>query len=214
MKSAIITACLLLLAASIATAGSLEKRHQLELKLGMWTMNQSQTEINTSSVSTSFENEGLLAGFSYGHWLEEHVEFTIGFEVMSVTYHSETIVGAVSERTSVVAPILMGVKLYVPQFGSDGSVRPHARLSIGPFVGSQSNTEIDSSVTVESRSEVALGGQVGAGVEFILSRHILTGATFAYSLVGDFDEPIGGSENYSGPSFGFTVSFVFGKGAD
>jgi len=89
------------------------------------------------------------------------------------------------------------------------------KVAVGPFVGQQEKTEEGVfGVIVESRSLTVFGGQVGAGVDFILSRHFMLGVGLGYNLMADFDEPIGGSKNYSGPEFSVGLSFLFGKGTD
>ena len=206
--------CLVLMAAVISSAGPLKKRHQIELKLGMWNQAQTQAEVDITSVSTSIENNGLLVSLSYGHWLEEHVALTMGIEVMSAEFSTETALRGVSTEISAVVPVLMGMKFYYPIPGSESSIRPYGKLSVGPFVGSQSNTNVSLNVAVEERTEVAFGGQVAAGIDFVLGRNVHTGLALAYNLMADFEESIGGRKNYSGPTFGFGLSFVFGKGVN
>jgi len=206
--------CLVLVATVSSSAGSLKKRHQIEFKLGMWNQTQTQVEIDITSVATSIENNGLLVGFSYGHWLEENVALTIGLDVMGAEFSTETAVRGVSTHISAVVPILMGLKYYLPRPAVESSIRPYGKLSAGPFIGSQSSTEVNLRVTVEERSEVAFGGQVAAGVDFVLGKRVLTGVALGYNLMADFDESIGGRKNYSGPTFNFGFSILIGSGAD
>jgi outer membrane protein W len=202
------------LLASVAGAGPLEKRHQIELKLGMWNQLENKSEVNIGTVSTTLASDGLLVGLSYGYWLKENLALNLGVEVMAVKFSNEVSVGQVSTETSEVVPILMGLKYYFANPASDESVRPFGKLSVGPFAGSQHSSEVGYGVTAETRSEVAFGGQLAAGVDFVLGHRILTGMALGYNLMADFDEPIGGSRNYSGPTFNFGFSVLLGGGVN
>jgi len=58
----------------------------------------------------------------------------------------------------------------------------------------------------------AFGGQLGAGIDFILSPHFMAGIAGGYNIMADFEEPIGGSVNYGGPEFSIGLSYLFGQG--
>ncbi|MCP4600285.1 MAG: hypothetical protein GY847_07095, partial [Proteobacteria bacterium] len=60
--------------------------------------------------------------------------------------------------------------------------------------------------------ETAFGGQLAAGLDFVTGRNFMMSAGFGWNLMSDFNEPIGGSKNYSGPEFSFGFSWLFGKG--
>ncbi len=108
--------------------------------------------------------------------------------------------------------MLFGVKYYLPKSTYGTSVRPFLKAAVGPFMGRQSKTLVFLFVTADSRSETAFGGQLGGGVDFVLSRRFLLGVNLGYNLMSDFDQPIGGSDNYSGPEFSFGLSFLFRPG--
>jgi hypothetical protein len=61
---------------------------------------------------------------------------------------------------------------------------------------------------------VAIGGQIGAGVDFVLGRHFMIGVAVCYNALTDFKEPIGGSKNYGGPEFTIGFGYLFGKGIE
>jgi outer membrane protein W len=212
--SIVVLVCFAVSLATSAIAGSLEKRHQIELKLGMWNQTTAvRTETNIASVSTSVGSKGLLGGLSYGHWLSEGVALNLNLGVMAVDVTTESEVSGVVTGTSTVTSILLINKLYFPRSTFSMSVRPYAYAGIGPYIGSQVQTESALFKTiVESRTEVAFGGQVGAGVDYILGRHFLIGFMLGYNLMTDFDRPISGSTNYSGPAFSLGISYLFGKG--
>lgn len=207
--------CLAVGVAVSATADSLDKRHQIELKLGMWNRTTAaRSETGIASVTTSVGSNGFLGGLSYGHWLSESFALNLNLGVMAVDVTSASEVWGEVTSTSTVTSILLLNKLYFPPSTFTSSIRPYAYAGIGPFIGNQVETETRLfERIVESRTEVAFGGQTGVGVDYILGRHFLIGFMLGYNLMDDFDRPISGSANYSGPAFSLGISYLFGKGA-
>ena len=41
----------------------------------------------------------------------------------------------------------------------------------------------------------------------------MLGARLGYNLMADFDEPLGGRDNYGGPEFNLTFSWLIGSGS-
>lgn len=209
-----ITTCIILTLALVSSAGPLEKRHGFGLRLGMWNqVTNNRTEVGIGGVTTSTEASGFFGGLFYDHWLQENLALNITVGGILADFETRTGIPGVSTETAFVAPILLGVKYYFPGSTLNSSVRPMVKVAVGPFIGQQERTEEGVyGVIVESRSESAFGGQVGAGVDFILSRYFMLGVTLGYNLMTDFDEPIGGSKNYSGPEFSVGLSLLLGKG--
>ena len=215
MKTIVTLTCVVLTLAVSADAISLEKRHQLGLKLGMWNqITDTRVEIGVGGVETSVESSGLLGGITYGHWLQEHLALTFSIGGMALDISTETGVSGVITETSSIASMLMGIKYYLPKSTLESSLRPYFKSSAGPFIGNQSSSKVGITVITESRTEFAFGGQLGAGVDFVTSRHFMMGFGLGYKLMTDFSEPIGGSKNYSGPEFSFEFSWLFGKGKE
>ena len=207
------TSVLVMAGAIVLQAQSLEKRHQIELRLGMWNQTTGvRTEISPGSVSTTVGNNGFTGTVSYGHWLQENLAFTIGVGSMVANVESTVGVSGVTSENAVVARILIGAKYYFLKSSYSSSTKPFVKAGVGPFIGGQTKSEVGVVVSTESRSEMAFGGQLGAGIDFLLSRHFLLSAAVDYNLMTDFDEPIGGSSNYSGPEFGVGFSYLFGSG--
>jgi hypothetical protein len=196
-----------------ADAQSLNRRHQIELRLGMWNQTtDARTEIGPGAVSTSVESDGFLGGIAYGRWLEEGLALTINVGGMAAQSETRTGLLETTTETDVVAPIILSMKYYLPKSTYGTSVRPFLKAGVGTFIGVQTIEETSLTVVTQSRTEMAIGGQLGAGVDFVVGRHFVTGLTIAYNVMNDFEEPIGGSRNYSGPEFVLGFSFVFGRG--
>lgn len=213
MKAVITLACVVFALATGADAVSMEKRHQLALRLGMWNqITDTRTEIGITGVTTSVESSGLLGGIAYGNWLEENLAMTFSIGGMALEISTNTGIAGVITETSAITSMLMGVKYYFARSTLESSVRPNLRGSAGPFIGSQSRTAVGLTIVNESRTEYAFGGQLGAGMDFVTGRHFMMGFALAYNLMTDFGDPIGGSKNYSGPEFSFEFSWLFGKG--
>ena len=196
-----------------AQADSLEKRHQIGLRLGMWNqVTDVRTEIGAGLVSTSVESGGFMGAVGYGHWLQENLALDLSAGLMALDVETRVGVSGVSSRTATVSTILFGLKYYFPKSTLNSNVRPYAKAAVGPFVGNQTEENVGWVITTESRTETALGGQMGLGVDFILGRHFMIGTAVGYNLMTDFEAPIGGSENYSGPQFAIGFGYLFGKG--
>ncbi len=212
----LITTCIILTLALVSSAGPLEKRHGLGLRLGMWNqVTSNRTEVGIGRVTTSTEASGFFGGLFYDHWLQENLALNITIGGILADFETKTGIAGVSTQTAFVAPILLGVKYYFPGSTLNSSVRPMVKVAVGPFIGQQERTEEGIyGVIVESRSLTVFGGQVGAGVDFILGRYFMLGVGLGYNLMSDFDEPIGGSRNYSGPEFSVGLSLLLGKGVN
>jgi len=205
---------ILLLGVSISTnAVSLEKRHQLGLKVGMWSQTNSvRTEIALSGVETTVGNNGAMGGIFYGHWIQENFELTVNIEGMALDVSTESGLFGVSSETSSVSAFLIGGKYYFVNSTLQSSVRPFVRGSVGPFIGSQSSNTISPSIIVESRTETAIGAQFAGGLSFLTTSYLMRQIEVSYNLMTDFDAAIGGSKNYSGPGFSFNCGWLFGGG--
>ncbi len=131
---------------------------------------------------------------------------------MAADVETEVALANVTTETAVVAPILLGMKFYPLKSSLNGPTRPFVGAAVGPFVGSQSRTTSGLFVANVERTEMSIGGQLLGGVDFVLSRKFMLGATVGYNIHKDFKEPICGSVNYGGPVLSIDFSFLFGKG--
>ena len=215
-KNTFVTALSVLIVLSgIAGAQSLEKRHQIGLRIGIWNQTtDTRTETGLGSVTTSVGANGGMGSVFYGHWLQENLGLDISVGGMLADVESTAGITGVTSETAVIGRILLGVKYYFLKSTYNSSVRPFGHASLGLFNGSQTRSEVGLTLVTETRNETAFGGQLGGGVDFILSRHFMLGLVLGYNLQTDFKEPIGGSKNYSGPEFGLGLSLLLGKGVE
>jgi len=196
-----------------ADAQPLAKRHQIGLRLGMWSQTTDiRTEVGIGTVSTSVGGDGFMGGLAYTNWLQESLALEIRIGAMAAEVKTVENWLTVSTKTTAVGELLFGVKYYFPRSTYGNSVRPFVGASAATFIGKQEETTVGLYVVTESRTESAFGGQFAAGIDFVLSRHFMMGASVGYNLMSDFDEPIGGSKNYGGPEFTMGIGYLFGRG--
>lgn len=209
----LLLACFIIALTSTANALPLANRHQLELKLGFWNQStDTRTSVSVGGVSTSVGASGGLGGISYGYWFAENAALNVGISGMVGDVESTVGAGGVETSNSVVAPIFIGVKFYPFQTRPEAKARPYVKAAVGPVVGVQTSTSVGTTIYAEERTETVMGGQVAGGVDFILGQRAIIGLALGYNLMSDFNEPIGGSTNYSGLEFSFGIGLLFGGG--
>lgn len=213
-KTGGILTCVLLAMAGISNADTLEKRHRLGIRVGVWNQTADvRTEIAPGSVTTSVGSSGFLGGVSYGYGLTESLALNFDLGAMALDVSTKTATSGVSTNTSTIALMRVGIKQYFPASSYGGSARPFIKTGLGVFVGTQSGTSVrtTTTITVEERTESAFGGLLGGGADFIFGKHIMGEVLVGYDWMTDFEKPIGGSENYSGPVLSFGLSYLFGS---
>ena len=118
----------------------------------------------------------------------------------------------VSTDFAAVVPLLFGMRYYFPRSTHGEQFRPFVGAGAGPVIGSHEIIQTGATVVTESRSEAAFGGEIEAGASILLGRTVLATVAVAYDLMTDFEQPIGGSANYSGPQMTLGISLLLGSG--
>ncbi len=211
--SLILIATCLIAFAPPADAQSLAGRHRLGLRLGAWNQTADvRVEAVSPTVSTSVGNNGMLGGVSYGYWLND--DLALDIDIGALTLDAETLVNTagVSTNFAAVGEVLLGMRRYLTASAEHTTVRPYLGAGVGVFRGSQDDVVTGVSVVVSSREETAMGGRLGVGIDVFPSRRFMVGLGVGYNLMADFDEPIAGSRNYSGPVVSFDFAYLFGGG--
>ena len=72
--------------------------------------------------------------------------------------------------------------------------------------GTESSVKI---LSVEERTESAIGVYAGIGSDIILGSLVKLHADVGYNLFTDFSEEIGSRKNYSGPKFSIGLGLMF-----
>jgi outer membrane protein W len=192
------------------TGQLMDSRHQIELRLGVWNqINNVRTEIGSGGLATTVGSSGFLGGLAYGHWLSEAVAVRVSVGGLLARVDTEIDGSGVSSESASVGQILVGARYYFPRSTYGTSMRPFLGAGVGTVIGSQVASRVGTVLSTETRTEPALGGELSAGIDFLLSRHFLTSIGLAYLVMTDFDQPIGGSDNYSGPQLSLGFGYVF-----
>jgi outer membrane protein W len=196
------------------SAQSLAKRHQIELRMGGWSqVTDTRTAVGIGGVTTTVASNGFIGGVAYGHWLQEELAFRISAGLMAASIDVQTSVSGVATDFAAVVPVLFGMRYYFPRSTYGEQFRPFAGAGVGTLIGSHEIVQTGMTVVAETRTEAALGGEVEAGVSIVLGKYVLATIAGAYSLMTDFDRPIGGSRNYSGPQMTLGISLLLGGGS-
>lgn len=210
------TLALTMLAAVMAgptAAQTLANRHLIELRMGAWNqVTDNRTEVGPGGVVTSVGAAGFIGGIGYGFGLREDLALRIGVGAMAASVDTDVGLSRVTTEVAVVSPLLVGLRFYLTGSTPTSSARPFIGASVGTFIGNQQRTVTGATFTIEERTEAALGFEVGGGVDILIGERLLLSVLLAYDGMTDFDRPIGGSENYSGPQMSVGFGFLFGGG--
>lgn len=192
-------------------AQTLEKRHQIELRMGGWSqVTDNRTEVGPTGVTTTVGSRGFIGGIAYGHWLKEDLAFRISAGVLAANIDVQSTVSGVDTDFAAVFPLLFGMRLYFPGSTRGEQFRPFVGAGVGTIVGRQEIVQVGTTMLTESRAETAFGGEAEAGICILLSERVMATAAVAYELMTDFEHPIGGSKNYSGPQMTLGLSLLLG----
>lgn len=182
--------------------------HRLELDLGTWVPVSSEATVSADGVSTAVGNAGMLGSFVYSNYFQRNMAVTVGASGLALDIESRVGASGVTTRTAIVSAIRVGMRYYFVESSLDGTSRPYLSISMGPYMGSESETSVGSTVVTSSKSLTAFGGRVGAGFDVDLSTKFVLGMVAGYNLMTDFSEPVGSRVNYSGPDFAISISLL------
>ncbi len=175
---------------------SMDGRTRLEL-FGGFTDSYVEVETGHNHVDMG----GGQGGLAISHWLREDV--ALDFQLLATDLDVAEIEEGPWDSTETRASLglLFGARYYFPKATFGGTFRPYAAAAIGPFseyysFSSHHHTEVH-------HDNTRIGGQLGGGVDFQLSRLFSFGVKLAVIFREGYD-----------PSFGSTFGFGFawGKG--
>jgi len=187
-------------------------RHGIWLRVGLLSSVTVESNVSTGTVSTDVRENGPFGGIGYEYWLNP--EWSVGLDLSFVDAGASSTVGVgtvTSEAASVTA-VLIGASYYPRQLAVGSSFRPCVSLAAGPYVGSASNSIVDTSVSSESITSTAAGLRAQIGADLFFARRFAAGIAAGYAFVSDFSEQIGGHNNYSGPEFSVGIGILLGAG--
>lgn len=152
----------------------------------------------------------MTSGFSsnllYGYSTRENLALTLSAGFLGGKASSTVTSTGSEQRASSVVPILVGIRYYIADPGTEDFVRLFLSTAVGSFFGFEASSTM---LRQEARSESTFGGKVGAGIDFFLSSHFKLVAAAAYNAMLDFKTPIGARANYNGGDFSVGFGYVF-----
>ena len=176
--------------------------HSVDLRISFWNNSQSGVSVGFQGVSVETGTGGFSGRIMYNYYPGPLYSFNVSVGILT----SEVKVENLSNYTSSVIPILMGMKYYFATSDENTPFRPYISGSMGALIGTESATGVRG---VYTHTESAVGGSAGLGSDIILGSLIKLHADIAYNLFSDFEDEIGGRTNYSGPEFSFGIGFMF-----
>jgi hypothetical protein len=190
----------------LAVAG----RHRLDLRFGMF-----EPSAGSSATVVAGESVSFLGGVRYTYFLAENLALTIGAHSLAATSGTAVGAGGVNVGDSAVVAIPLGLRFSpLPGDLRRHTVKPYIDVSLGPVIGAASGTSVSGRGTYAGESvETQIGGLVGGGVDFHLSRGFSLGVSAGYLWMDSFSQPVGGRKDYGGWELALNVGWLFGAGS-
>jgi hypothetical protein len=186
-------------------------RNRLDLRLGMWNVSGPLA----SGITTGSEVLDLVTGLRYTRYLREDLAVAVDIKSFAVSTGESVGAAGIFSGSQAIVAIPLEVR-FNPLSGvlHTRSVKPYLAAGVGPVIGASEGSSIGAGgIHTGSRTEATVGGPVGVGVDFHLSRHFTLGVNGGYIWMADFSAPIGGRDNYSGFELSLSIGWLFGKGS-
>lgn len=193
---------------------AVDGRNRLSIRLGMW-------RTTAPAVSSGVGTGDSFGGLEYGRYIREDVSVALG--IHGVGSASGSFIGTngdiFSGSASLVAlPITVRWNPWTAR-REQQALKPFFAIGAGPVMGSSAGSFVSqgnlASRTVLSGaySDTTAVVHFGTGVDFHVSRAFALGVNAGYNWMPvGFSRPVGLRTTYSGPEFGLSVGWMFGKG--
>ncbi len=189
---------------------AVEGRNRLEMRWGMWRTGGG----DPSGFVAGVDIRNMFNGIQYTRYLREDLALTLAFQ--SVSAENGVTIGSQGEFAGIATIMASPVGLrWNPLRGDHRGqpVKPYLAAAIGPVFGASAGSFSGASSRFAGESlQATVGGHIGGGVDFHLARAFSIGVNSGYNWMVDFTRPVGSSDNYSGPEFGLSFGWLFGKG--
>jgi outer membrane protein W len=202
----IIVLIIILSALSLAQEYTLKGRSALEVNIGFWGGAKASNSLTTNGIHSEASINGLSGSMLYSQWIQEQLSVTLSFGLLAGEVNSTANPMTINQHASAVMPILIGVHYYFFSPIQDDVVRPFVSTAIGAYIGSEANNTL---ISENAHSETVYGGQIGAGIDFLISNHIKLGVNVRYNIMSDFSTPIGARSNYNGADASIGIGLIF-----
>jgi hypothetical protein len=189
---------------------AVEGRNRLELRWGMWRTGG----VDPGGLVAGIDIRNLFNGVQYTRFLREDLALTLAFQRVDAENGVSIGTTGVFTGTATIMASPVGLR-WNPLKGDQRmqSIKPYLAGAAGPvFGGSAGSFSGDLNRFAGASLQATVGGHIGGGVDFHLARAFSIGINSGYNWMVDFDRPVGSSANYSGPEFGVSLGWLFGKG--
>ena len=205
-KAVIILFTLTILSSNHSYADSPKNRHSIDVQFSFLKNSKSSVEVGIGGFEVNAGNEGIGGKVTYNYFVDDEFAINVSAGVISSSATVSNSYFNSSVNTSIVMPIMFGLKYYFTKYDETKSIRPYLSGAGGFLIGSETET---GSTKVSVSTETAVNVYFGAGADFILGKLVKLNADIGYNLSSDFSEPIGARQNYGGPEFSVGVGFMF-----
>lgn len=196
----------------LAVAG----RNRLEMRWGMSRVSQT-AQVAQGEVRSGADTRNQIGGMQYTRYLREDLALTFGVNAFATELGSSVSSAAVIDGDAGVVALAVGTR-WNPLRGDQRlqSMKPFIAAGLGPVYATENWSFVGTGlgagrVGTGTRKQATLGGHVGGGADFHVARSFSIGVSGGYNWMTDFAEPVGSRDNFSGPEFGLSVGWLFGK---
>ncbi|MDE2999436.1 MAG: hypothetical protein OXU79_10220 [Gemmatimonadota bacterium] len=216
MRMALLLCFLLLATPQVISAGEMEGRSRIELRMGLRNhggTTGAATTVGPLGVETTAGAENVFFSLGYSRWMSENVAGHATLGVLSVDASSRAGPLGVSQQAAVICPMIVGMRYYPRKLSLDTSFMPFLTAGVGLITGIQSRNDVGFQVVQESGATTTFGSRSGVGFDVAMGRSFVAIADLGYNLMTDFSDEIGGRRNYSGLESGLGIGWQFGRSA-
>ena len=184
-------------------------RNRFDVRFGAWN-NGPHNRMMTSGVDSS----NVIGGIRYTRYFTESLAATFSIEGGGGQVGTFATPNGSYDSVSGIASFPVGVRWNPLKYGrqKDG-IKPYLAFSAGPVFGDNVADHNGRYGHGDIYSSATIGGFAGGGVDFHAGRTFVIGVDGGYNWMGDFATPIGGSDNYSGPSVSISLGCMWGRGS-
>ena len=165
-------------------------------------------------VVDGIDSSNMMGGIRYTRYFKESLAATFSIEGSGGRVGTMATNHGIYDGVSGIVSFPVGVRWNPLTFGRqhDG-IKPFVAFSAGPVFGDMVADYAGRRFGDDIRSSATIGGFAGGGIDFHAGRTCVLGVEGGYNWMGDFDVPIGGTSNYSGPTVSINLGFMWGRGS-
>jgi caspase domain-containing protein len=187
---------------------SVAGRNRLQIHWGIW-------RTPRPPAGALFEGNivDLFGGVEYARYLREDLALSFGIE--GVGSESGASIGGGSIFAGSASAIALPVTVRWNPIGrrvDTRAAKPFVAVGLGPVIGMSEGSYVGSGdLFTGTRTDVTAAAHLGGGVDLHVARSVSIGVSAGYTWTGDFEKPVGSRSDLSGPQFGMSLGWLFGR---